>query len=205
MLLNLHIKPNILRSVIISTMILLSISSFSQWTLVLEKEEVKVFNKPSNNGMSYYKVETVIKTSITDLYRFFTNFSDYPAWVNNCSYVNVLKQTPDTIYVYYSFFNMPWPASDRDGISELNIIKLTSDTIIVSSKPSELEVPIKKRVIRVENFEEYYVLIKKSDNSVFLTMQGGYDPGGYIPDWLVRKMMKFGPFDVIMNIKKLVE
>lgn len=177
----------------------------AQWEPVLEKEGVVVFNKPSKNGMSYYRIQTKINTSISDLYAFFTDFSGYPEWVNNCAYVKVYKSIPDTNYIYYSFFDMPWPASDRDGVSDLKVIKYTADTILVQALPASLEIPVKNNVIRVESFEEKYTLIALSKDSVWLVMEGAYDPGGWVPTWMVRKMMKHGPYDVVMKIKKLVE
>lgn len=177
----------------------------AQWQPVIEKEGVSVFNKPSNNGMSYYKVQTKLNTSITELYSFFTDFSRYPEWVNNCAYVNVYYSQPGTNYMYYSFFDMPWPATDRDGISDLKILKYSADTILVHTLPANIDIPLKRNVIRVENFEEKYMLIALSADSVWLEMEGAYDPGGWVPDWMVRKMMKHGPFDVVMKIKKLLE
>jgi hypothetical protein len=205
MLLNLQNKTYYIKFILVLFFIQSGSSSFAQWTLVLDKDDIRVYTKPTARELNYYKVETTINTQIEKLYKFFTNFSNYPKWVNNCSSVDVLEQTIDSNYIYYSYFDMPWPASDRDGVSDLKIVKLTSDTILVYSTPATLETPKKKNVIRVENFEERILLIKESENSVFLTMEGGYNAGGLIPDWLVRKMMKYGPYDVVVKIKKLVE
>lgn len=194
-----------IRLIFLFTFCLSSTNTIAQWKLVYEKDDTRVFNKPSENGMSFYKVETIINSSISDLYTFFTNFSDYPLWVSNCSYVKVLRQIPDSNYIYYSYFDMPWPATDRDGVSDLTIDFYGTDSIVVSSVPSKHYIPLKNNVIRVDNFKESYTLTKLTTNSVFLSMEGGYDPGGFIPEWLIKKMLKYGPYDVVIRIKKLVE
>ncbi len=196
-----------LKRVIVTTFLMLVFNGVisAQWTLVTNKDNIKVYSKPSGKGMSFYKAEAIINTHIDTLYTFFVNFSLYPKWVNNCSYVDVLKQEKDSLYVYYSFFDMPWPASDRDGISKLAITHVSPGLIRVKSKAVEWTYPKKQDVIRLTRFEEKYVLNQISPGKVKLEMQGAYDPGGAVPDWLVKRLLVYGPYDVIVKIRSFVE
>lgn len=174
----------------------------AQWVKVLDKDNIQVFTKPSSvGGLSHYKAQATIDTSIEELYVFFTDFQNYTKWVNNCTFIDLIDEIPDSVYIYYSYFDMPWPAMNRDVLSKLSIQHVSPQHIIVQSEPIKYDYPRKANAIHIVEFKEQYTLKEMETEKVYLEMQGSYNPEGYVPDWLLRKMLKYGPYDVILKIR----
>ena len=180
------------------------ISVKAQWTKVYQKSNISVYQKDTDDGFIYYKAQTIFNVSIDSLYSFFIDFQNYPNWVNYCSSIEVIESVADSMYIYYSYFDMPWPARNRDAISILSIEKGTHKINVVS-RPSKVAYKDRTNTIRVSQFEEKYELIEISEYQTRFIMQGTYDPGGLIPDWTIRKMLKYGPYDVLTKVKAIVE
>jgi len=200
-----YITEYFLRPVLIALLLLYSHISLSQWNESLHREDITVYNKPAINGVGYYKAETIFDVSFDSLYAFFMNFEDYPKWVNYCSYTDVLKGNTDSLFIIYSYYDLPWPFSDRDAITELRIDFDTSNRIVVNSVSGETLMPELKNVIRLKGFEEKFLLEEIDGNNTRFVMEGKYIPGGLVPNWMIDRAVKYGPYDVLMKVKILVE
>jgi len=54
----------------------------------------------------------------------------------------------------------------------------------------------------VTQYFESFTIKAISEEKVLFRMQGSYDPGGYIPNWVVKKFLTEGPYDILLNIKE---
>lgn len=193
------------RLFIIVLLIFFSELVYGQWEIVYEKNDILVYNKPTQNRNCDYMANALINTSIDSLYKFLINFENYPKWVNYCARLDMLQKIPDSLYIYYSFFDMPWPFTNRETISRLLVIERHPNEIKVSVKPHKPKYKSRPGCIWVNHFHESYLIRKISDGKTEITMIGEYDPGGFIPNVLLRKMLKYGPYDILMKIKSYTE
>ncbi|MBA7657136.1 hypothetical protein ES703_65067 [subsurface metagenome] len=179
-----------------------SLQAQDDWKLVRQDKDIKVYLHKSWKENKTYRAEAIIKAPIDTVYHFLTDFHNYINWVYNCKKIEVIEEEKDVKYVYYAYYDLPWPFTDRDAISVHRIIHYTDGRKDVKSTPGNDYLPVEEDVIRIEEFEEYYQLIPLSDKTMHLKMKGKYDPGGYIPDWLVKQFLSMGPLDALQEIKK---
>ena len=192
-------------SVLLLLFFLIIQPSVAQWELVLDRDDIKVFNKPNEDGYSFYRAEVELNHEWKFVYTFFLDIENYPNWVNNCDDVRLLSEKEDERYVYTSLFGMPWPIQDRYAISSISVSEAGPDTVLLVSTPANDFEYTWNDALHITRFREEITLFAKTDTSTFVTLYGAYDPAGNIPSWLTDKLMKFGPYDTILKIRKELE
>ncbi len=176
-----------------------------QWIMVKNDSTFKVFLHEDWKENQSYRAEGIYNVPIDSLYQFLLAFNNYPNWVNYCSSVDVLMAEKDLKYVYYAFYDLPWPLANREAISEIKIDRISDGRINVSSNPADIVHKQNSRTILVKKYHETFELIQLEKNSVLFKMKGNYHPGGYIPDWVIKKFLSEGPLDVLKKIKNELE
>ena len=176
-----------------------------QWMMVKNDSNFKVFLHEDWKENQSYKAEGIYDVPIDSLYQFLLTFSNYPKWVNYCSSVAVLQSKEDLHYVYYAFYDLPWPLANREAVSEIKIDRTSDGRIKVNSGPAEIVHTYNSRAVIVKNYHETFELIPIGNTKVLFKMQGNYHPGGFIPDWVVKKFLSEGPMDVMKKIRTELE
>lgn len=184
---------------------ILPLQTIGQWLPVKADTSFKVYLHKDWKENRSYKAEGRYQVPIDTLYRFLTDFSGYTRWINYCTEVDLLYANKDKHYIYFAFYDLPWPLSNRKSISEMKITIHENGIIQVDSAPIDLEYETHSRATLVNRYREKFELIPIDKNSVLFRMQGSYYPGGFIPDWIIKKFLSEGPYDVLQNIKKEVE
>jgi len=177
-------------------------SSEAQWNLEKTDGNFRVYLHENWKSNHTYKAEGLYNDSMDNLYSFLLNFRNYPHWINYCSGVELLYAKRDSLYIYYSYYDLPWPLADREAISELRITQLSDSVIHVISLPSDTNFRSDEKALRVTQYFESFTIKAISEEKVLFRMQGSYDPGGYIPNWVVKKFLTEGPYDILLNIKE---
>jgi hypothetical protein len=186
---------------IVAIIFLFTNESIAQWEKVLDREDIIVFNKPNEDGYSFYRAEALINHPISSVYAFLSDIEKYPEWVNNCTDVEVLSSQKDKAYKYTLLFDMPWPVSNRFSVLQLRITHVSADTILFRSLPAKNHAVEHEQAVEITRFKEEIDLYVIDENTTKILMYGAYDPGGKVPSWLTDKFMKYGPYDAVLNIR----
>lgn len=173
-----------------------------EWELTKQDENIKVYLHKSWKDNGTYKAEAIINAPIQVVYEFLIDFDNYINWVYSCEKIEVLLAEKDEKYAYYAYYSIPWPFSDRDAVSVLEITHHSNGNIEVISKPGIGYKPVVENAIRINEFGEHYEYIPLSANSTRVKMTGNYDPGGKLPDWLIKQFLSMGPFGALKEMKK---
>jgi len=100
----------------------------------------------------------------------------------------------------YNTIDLPWPTTDRDGVSKMTIVH-SKNTITIKMTAIN--------GVKAENDD--YVRIKKSYGFWKLTTEGDKtkvhfqyfaNPSGSIPDWIINMFIVDNPFDTLTLLKK---
>ena len=129
----------------------------------------------------------------------------FPKWGHNIKEANILERSGDTLQVYYSVANAPFPYKDRDGIY-LNRFRWQKETKTLRVDIEILEdyLALNKKYVRVKGYG-YWELQVLSKNKILLTFSMQIDPGGSIPSWLANMFVDDTPFNTLLNLKELLE
>ena len=193
-------------SIIPVLLLIISLSAQAQkWELAKNEDGIKVYTrKVEGRSVKSYKAKAVINAPINKVYFIYTDLKSYQRVMQDQSEIELLEKNNNR-YILYSKMDMPWPADDRDMVSETEIEKKDNGQIIIRSKCLKNRLAPKKDYVRIKDCWEIVTLTPVGNDKVEIQIEGLFDVGGSLPGWIVNMFLVDGPFDTIGNIKKIVE
>lgn len=174
------------------------------WTLKKDEEGIKVY-VANKEGSDYKQCKSTVsfKSTTNDLCNYLLNPSNFSSHSNRIKKIKVIKKTNSSA-VYYMQVDLPWPASDRDGVYQVNLLsksteKAELEIIALPDLMEEVEGHVR---IRVTN-TEYYV--KKNEEKIDIEMYVHTDPSGSVPSVIANYYIEDSPFETLVAIRKNLE
>src|SRR4051812_36642435 len=89
------------------------------WEFLYEVDGIKVFASSQEN-LQCYRAEGVIEANVFELMAVIADLSRRPEWVRNLESSTAIEGDIASSVLLYERYNFPWPASDRDTITQSN-------------------------------------------------------------------------------------
>ncbi len=182
-------------------------NAYSQkdWKLKKHENGIKVYTKNHKaHNLKYYKLQSTFDADYNKLTSIYLDFENYHTWIKGCIESKILKVKNEHSLIFYTKYKVPWPASDREFVSDV-IISKQNNSLIITSTPSNYKYKKSKGVVRVTEYEDTWQLINNEEGTIELTLNGFYNPGGSIPAWLVNMFIVDAPYETTMKIKEMTE
>ena len=182
-------------------------SSYSQsaWELEKDASGIQVYTrKVSISSIKEYKATTLIKTSLESLVSKIIDGEHLKDWNYKTTKSSLLEKKSDTEFLVYMYNDLPWPAKNREHISELKLDVVSNTLTKISIKSSSEKLAEKKGVIRVVNFSGFW-LLEKTSAGVKVTQQMYGDPGGSLPVFIINAMLVSAPFNTFKLLKEQLD
>jgi hypothetical protein len=202
------LRINGLRAFVNALMLCLLVTkaSYAQdWQLKKDEDGIKVYTgRTPNSNFKSVKVECTVNAHLAQLIAFLLDVDKQHDWVYSNKTSRLVRKVSPAELIFYSEVSVPWPASNRDYISHINISQQTPTmtTIDAHTEPDLLpEVPGKVRVKSSHAHWEITTLSKFQQQIVY-TVQ--FDPAGALPAWLVNMFVTRGPLETFQKLKKYV-
>ena len=179
------------------------IFSFSQSLWELEKDEmgIQIYTRVvKTSSIKEYKATTIINTSMQTLINKIVDGERLKQWNYKTIKSTLLEKKNKNKYIIYMYNNLPWPAKDRDHVSELEIIKVCDTLTKVTIKSDAKRIPEKKGVVRVVDFSGCWSL-EKTHKGIKVTQQMYGNPGGSLPVFIINSMLVNAPFYTFKQLK----
>jgi DNA-directed RNA polymerase beta' subunit len=183
------------------------LSSYSQavWELEKDASGIQVYTrKVSVSSIKEYKATTLIKTSLKLLVNKIIDGEHLKDWNYKTTKSSLLEKKSDTEYFVYMYNNLPWPAKNRDHISELKLAIINSSLTKINIKSAPKKLTEKRGVIRVVDFSGFW-LLEKTKLGVKVTQQMHGDPGGSLPAFIVNAMLVNAPYHTLKQLKEQLD
>lgn len=184
--------------------IILSPSTFAgngSWELEKNEDGIKVYTRTvDGEDIREFKAVATIAASRKTIATIILNINDYANWYPDISESSIIEKVGDGQYHVYSVLDLPWPATDRDGVSKMTITKSEGKTLIKM-----------KAVSGVKKENDDYVRMTKSYGFWKLTTVGSNttvhfqyfaSPGGSLPDWIINMFIVDNPFQTLTLLKE---
>ena len=181
---------------------MISLSAQAQkWELAKNEDGIKVYTrKVEGRSVKSYKAKAVINAPIDKVYFIYTDLESYQKVMQDQAEIELLEKNNER-YILYSKIDMPWPADDRDMVSETEIEKKDNGQIIIRSKCLKNRLAPKKDYVRIKDCWEIVTLTPVGNDKVEIQIEGLFNAGGSLPGWIVNMFLVDSPFDTIKNIK----
>ncbi|PWJ43091.1 START domain-containing protein [Sediminitomix flava] len=176
------------------------------WEFKKEKEQIKVYLKDvEGSKLKAFKGECDIKAPISNCIALIQDIPSLADWMPNTSFAKLLSNSADSLLVYYSVSEAPWPLSPRDGIYQYVFQYNKSEELLeVNIKLEANKLPEEKDKIRIRVGGGRWLLKKIDDFSTKVIFEFHADPAGDIPSWLANSVVVDTPIDTLKNMKNLV-
>ncbi|MBS3807153.1 MAG: hypothetical protein KGY60_06580 [Bacteroidales bacterium] len=181
------------------------VSGQKDWKLQKQQDGIRIYTAhQEDTRILAYRIEALIHGALKDVYHQVIDFQGNKKYLETVKQIDVLKKEPDQQVLFYMLFDLPWPIRDRDFVNRMDI-RIGSDTIALNSSPASGWVEPNEQVVRMQEFSEQWLLVRKNSGKTSLSLEGYADPGGKFPAWVVNRFVVKEPHALVRGIKQQVE
>lgn len=180
-------------------------NSQSYWRLEKDNNEIKVFTRfVDSSFFKEFKASTVIKASSEKILRTILDGNSLKKWNYLTEKSSLLEVVNKYTYVVYMYNDLPWPAKNRDHVSELKINYVNEHVTRVDIKSLPYKIKNVKGVVRIVDFSGFW-LLEKTNKGTKVTHQMHGSPGGYLPAFIVNSILVEAPYRTFIRLRELLE
>lgn len=171
------------------------------WELEKNDSGIKVYTRTvAGEDIREFKATTTIAAPRRDIAYVIINVNDYVNWYPDISEARILEKISATEFYVYNVLDLPWPATDRDGVSKMSITKTANTTKITMQAVSGVKAE-KSGLVRITKSYGFWELTTKGDQTE-IHFQYFASPAGSLPDWIINMFIVDNPFETLKLLKK---
>lgn len=169
---------------------LLSSNGFASeaWSEKQNRDGIKIeVRKLQNQKYEEIRAETIIDSSVTEVFQFISDTKTCKKWVYRCWFSEEHKSKDPETKVIYQLTKFPFPFKSREvflttktSFKPDKSIKIRMESIQNGKREKSSSIEIKKASID-------YLLLPTSGGATRISWQQYVDPGGNLPAWAVDK------------------
>ncbi len=127
-------------------------------------------------------------------------------WAEGADECKLLKTINPRDHIIYTRTDTPWPVSDRDIVMRRTVeILKPGQEFRVRMICAPKEKPVIEGVVRVVDCDSHFYLRRESDSTTFMEYQVNLDPGGSLPEFLVKWASRKVPMNTFVSLEKHVQ
>lgn len=186
------------------------------WRLQKDTESVQYFEREyPGSAIPEFRAEVRIHASFQDVMAVLTDFSTYPDWVHRLRSIEIVRTVGFTEAYLYQVTELP-VIRDRDMLMRGRIVpeepgrhvvlELEAAPDYCRDKTIEAcEKPNRSELVRVRESTGRFDVRQIEPGRVEVVWRQHLDPGGAVPAWATRLMLKDVPIRSLRNLKALAE
>jgi hypothetical protein len=184
----------------------ITFQSGTEWELKKDKNNIKVFVRDSaRSGIKEIRVITTVKASVEELVEIVYDIDSYPLWIANLETAEILETVSKREIYYYYQADVPWPFKNRDDVMRF-VMEENPDngsaTIKFTGHPDYI--PEKDKIVRLSLNKGHWKFTPVLNGETEIDYLFFTDEGKGYPNWLVNMFVVDGPFEMVSNLKGLV-
>lgn len=153
-----------------------------------------------------FRGQVVIGADLATVTRAVEDYRFHTEWMHRCAESTVLEQLSAHESIMYNRTDSPWPVSDRDVVVKTNKrvspdgtqIELSFRNVKYGKKPQI------DGVVRMPKLVGHYQLTRVAASKTKVEYQVEANPGGSLPDWIVKRVAKEMPYETLSRLRERV-
>ena len=157
----------------------------------------------TDSDLPLVKAEGVIPEHLYAILAVLSDVKRHRQWLTRMKRSELLDRPDEFNLLMYLVFDTPWPASDRDVVARIRA-KLSADGKNVQLEMRKADAtrrPPRRGLVRVERFRATATLRYLDQQATWVRYEIDIDPGGWLPAWLVRWMLKRIPLKTLKRLR----
>lgn len=174
------------------------------WRLLYEQDGFRAYE--SRGKPLVYRAEGVVDVGLMEIAAVLVDVPGRTEWVTRLAESRLLEGDPFGRQTVYNRYALPWPARDRDVVvsSEVEVDEVAGRVFVRFRQAQSPLAPPRDGCIRVPLSEGEFTLKDTGRGSVAVTYTVRLDPGGWLPDWIVRIFVRDAPADTLKRFRARV-
>jgi hypothetical protein len=176
------------------------------WKLRVKSDGITVYTrKVEGSPILAFKADMIVDASLDKVVRFFEDEEKIPQWFHQCTRAELLESNGPDQKVLYFVVHLPWPVTERDSVfrRDRSVDRSTGVvTYIATALPERL--PVAKGKIRVQALNSTWKFTPLEGNRTEVYFDQHSDPGGFIPPFIVNKLVVDMPVNSFRNMRKMI-
>ena len=195
---------SVLASAILST---LAVNAHANGWEEITRDEGVVVSRKSVPGRSLpiFRGVVTYRHSIYDVVAVLDDIPLRTKWVHRCTESKLIKKVSDFSRIIYNRTDAPWPVSDRDVIVQSKVVvDPKGQTVKISFDSLKNYRPKRSGLVRIPRLHGFYFMEMLGENKTKVTYQIDSDPGGWLPNWIIKLASKKIPLKTLINLRQQV-
>ncbi|CAA6830284.1 MAG: Lipid-binding START domain-containing protein [uncultured Aureispira sp.] len=175
------------------------------WTVAKEKNGIKVETRFIDGWtVKEYRATTYIKTTLDEVVEAYRDPVKRKSFMARSLEVSNLKENSETDIITYNLIDAPWPVLDRDNITHSIFIKEGNQVKVTMESLPDF-IPVKEDIVRIPRTKGHWLFVDQGNGLIKVVQQSVGDLGGSVPDWVINSTIVEGPYDVLVDLKAILE
>lgn len=190
----------IFTGIILSVFSLVSVAKNGDWELEKNESGIKVYTRTiEGEDIREFKATVLLDAPVKKVADIILDINSYASWYPQISEAKIIKKINSNEYYVYNVLDLPWPTSDRDGVSKMNITITEAETLIkmVAINGVKPKNPDYVRITKSYGFWKF----TKQGTKTSLHFQYFANPGGSVPDWIINMFIVDNPFETLQILR----
>jgi len=158
-------------------------------------------------GLPVFKGVGVVDANLHEVLAVLDDTGRFTEWMPSCAKARVIKKISEFDRIEYNRTAAPWPVSDRDVVVR-STLEGSAEKQEVWARFQSVTAPGQgpiAGVVRMPRLRGFYHLQAIDEGHTRVTYQVDADPGGMLPDWLVKRTSRRLPIDTILGLRKQIK
>lgn len=180
----------------------------ADWTVVAETDGIVVSQRMvDGRRFPQLRAQAEVRGTPDEILAVLLDVPAYRQWVPDCAEATVLRKTGAWRRLIYTRTELPWPVLDREAIIDQEVFFVRAPTLVkvfFKAVPAP-EVPRAAGTVRTDFAEGSYTIEALDADRSRVTYLVEADPGGAVPDWLVRMQSRRNPLGTLSGLRRRLE
>lgn len=183
-------------------------STYSEddWDLIKESEQYTIYGRKLHQSkFKEIKVKGRIQSSLSAIVMALEDIEYQKKWVLRTLDAYEIDQLGEGKYHFYLSTDMPFPVSDRDLVVYYERSQDAETKVVTTRSYARPDlIPKEKGLVRIPDFDSYYILTPIGQGWLDMEYFLKIDPGGILPAWVVNLAASKGPDITMKALYKLI-
>jgi len=178
------------------------------WTPLFEEEGIGVsMYLPEGRELPVFRAQGVFSENLYEILAVLDDVPRHTDWMVRMAESREVEKADDLDRVLYNRFDVPWPVSDRDSVIRVQAIfnRQSQEVDVAFTRVVHAGMPELDGVVRIPKMESLAKLRFLGEKKTEVTYVIDIDPGGTIPMWLVKWIIKRIPLKLLRQLKEQIE
>lgn len=181
--------------------------SNTPWKQIDDDEGIRVWqHEVPGLDLPGFRGEVTLIASPDAIVFVIEDWKHHTEWMHQCVESTQLKRFEDGRTFMYNRTGAPWPVWDRDVILETKLDR-SSDGKTVTLNFHNIASDLRKvpeKVVRMPRLVGFYKLVDVGNNKTRVTYQVEADPGGSLPRWVAKRVVRDLPYETLSRLRDRV-